>query len=300
MEYRTRNVFEQSNLIKLSINKTSKNKELNQKKERIVYNQRHSKIINFILFEITLIIFSKINSAFGLTIEIKVNQEGENQIISDNYNGTLPKIYINNSYYNITKIIDVQNITDNIELIWEDEISDFSYLFYNLENITYFKLNHTPANNIINMTKMFYNCKNITTIIFDIGYNRIPIEFLPTNYRTIYYYLPDDLSYAFYNCISLTDLQLYYLKTDSTKEIKYMFFNCNQLETISFIDCYFTNKLITNMKGIFQNCESLTSLNLTTFKTDNVIIMWDMFKNCKKLSTLNLSTFFTNEVTDME
>ena len=54
------------------------------------------------------------------------------------------------------------------------------------------------------------------------------------------------------------------------------------------------------MKGMFQNCELLTSLDLSLFYTENVKIMWDMFKNCKSLQSLNLSNFDTSNVKDME
>ena len=298
MEYITWDVFEETNKKNLNINKPFKNKELIQKKEQIKNNQRHSKIINLILFEITLIILSKINIAFGLTIQIKVNKIGANQIISDNYEGTLPKIYINNIDAGIGKIKNIENINYIIQLWWENSISDLSYLFYDLDSITYFDLNYiTNEVKNINITRMFYNCKNIKTIIFDNIYNRMPD--ISASLRNVYYY-PVDLSYAFYNCISLTNLQLFYFRTHYTQEIKYMFFNCNKLEAISFTDCYFANTLITNMKGIFQNCESLTSLNLATFYTPKVIIMWDMFKNCKNLTSLNVANFNTSNVIDME
>ena len=297
MECRGKNVLEE--LIKLNKNKPLKNKELIHKIEKIKYNQKHSKIINlflFILLEIILIILSRINRAFGLIIEIKVNKVGENQIISENYAGTLPKIYINNIDLGIRRIINIGNINDMIKLKWDTTISDFSYMFYNLENIYYFHLDYIPANNI-NITRMFYNCKNIATITFDISYNRN--KNISESLRNKYYN-PEDLSYAFYNCTSLTNLKLYYFRTYSTKEIKYMFFNCNKLTRNSFIDCNFANNLIENMRGIFQNCESLTSINLTTFRTPKVEIMWDMFKNCKSLSSLDLSTFDTSKVTDIE
>ena len=300
MEYSSRNDFEESNKKNLITNKPFKNKELIQKKYQIKYNQRHSKIINLILFEITLIILSKINGAFGVTIQIKVNQVGDNQVISDNYEGTLPEIYYNNNNFVGVKIVNVGNINDIIQLRFGSNAYDLSYLFYNLENINFFNLSYVPetANNI-NITRMFYNCKNIETIVFDIIYNRFYFDYYST-VQLNKYYLPEDLSYAFYNCISLTNLQLYYFRTYRTKEIKYMFYNCKSLQRISFIDCSFSNYLIKNMRGIFENCESLTSINLTTFNTRPVKIMWGMFKNCKSLISLNLYDFHTEEVIDME
>ena len=39
---------------------------------------------------------------------------------------------------------------------------------------------------------------------------------------------------------------------------------------------------MTNMSGMFYNCSSLTSLNLSNFNTNNVKYMNDIFKNINK------------------
>ena len=150
MEYRTRNVFDYTKVNRLKSNtiKFSKNKELIQKTQNIKFNQRHSKIINFILLEnILIILFKNIaNTSFNYSIEIRVNKLGENQIISNKYIGPLPSnILINNNIslsFNDRKI-NIGNINDKIKLIWYSSIINFSYLFD--------------------------NCKTISTIIFDIS-----------------------------------------------------------------------------------------------------------------------------------
>ena len=173
-------------------------------------------------------------------------------------------------------------------------------MFYNLKNIIFFYMDFIPGKdnikNDINLGKIFYNCTNLTVITFDISYNN-NINISSENY---YYYYPNDLSHAFYNCISLTNLEFRYFKTDAVKEINYMLFNCKNLQHLSFIQSDFSNDLITNMKGMFQNCESLNTIDFSSFYTPQVEIMWDMFKNCKSLKTLDLHNFDTSKVTDME
>lgn len=58
---------------------------------------------------------------------------------------------------------------------------------------------------------------------------------------------------------------------------------------VSLEDCY----------QMFQNCTSLTSLNLSNFDTSNVTGMGSMFKNCYSLTSLDVSNFDTTNVTDM-
>ena len=54
------------------------------------------------------------------------------------------------------------------------------------------------------------------------------------------------------------------------------------------------------MKSMFNNCFSLTSLNLSNFNTNNVNNMKYMFYDCSSLTSLNLSNFNTNNVKYME
>ena len=56
---------------------------------------------------------------------------------------------------------------------------------------------------------------------------------------------------------------------------------------------------VTDMGGMFYNCNKLTSLNLSNFNTSNVTDMGSMFYSCNKLTTLDVSNFNTSKVTDM-
>ena len=70
------------------------------------------------------------------------------------------------------------------------------------------------------------------------------------------------------------------------------------LETINFRNCFVTSN-VTDMHGMFQNCGSLTSLDLSDFDTSNVTDMGGMFNYCASLTSLDLSGFDTSNVTDM-
>ena len=51
---------------------------------------------------------------------------------------------------------------------------------------------------------------------------------------------------------------------------------------------------------MFNICSSLTSLNLSSFNTSQVINMTRMFYNCSSLTSLNLSNFDTSRVNYMD
>ena len=55
----------------------------------------------------------------------------------------------------------------------------------------------------------------------------------------------------------------------------------------------------TTVRGMFNGCNSLISLDLSNWNTSNVTSMRAMFGSCGKLATLDVSNFDTSKVTDM-
>ena len=76
------------------------------------------------------------------------------------------------------------------------------------------------------------------------------------------------------------------------------FFSCSNLTTIEGIE-YLNTAEVTNMNYMFDNCESLKSLDLTKFNTENVTSMKFMFEACTTLTSLDVSNFNTAKVTDI-
>ena len=57
---------------------------------------------------------------------------------------------------------------------------------------------------------------------------------------------------------------------------------------------------VTSMDGMFEGCQALRKLDLSSFDTSKVIDMEYMFSGCQALETLDLSSFDTSNVTSME
>ena len=77
------------------------------------------------------------------------------------------------------------------------------------------------------------------------------------------------------------------------------FYGMENLKTVTNLECLNTSE-VSSMAGMFANCLSLTSLDVSGFNTSNVTTMNLMFKGCEKLTSLNVSRFNTSNVTDME
>ena len=74
--------------------------------------------------------------------------------------------------------------------------------------------------------------------------------------------------------------------------------NCEKLTSLDLSG--FKTDNVTSMSYMFMFCRSLTRLNLSGFKTDNVTRMEYMFYGCSGLTRLDMSGFKTDKVTTME
>ena len=111
-----------------------------------------------------------INRELDLNNEITMIIKGTGkQYILSKYSNIIPsEIYINGEKQNTTDIqvnlVEEENI---IILKWDSPVTDCSYLFFNLNNITKIDLSKFYSSSITNLYNMFSGCSKLTTIIFD-------------------------------------------------------------------------------------------------------------------------------------
>jgi surface protein len=91
-----------------------------------------------------------------------------------------------------------------------------------------------------------------------------------------------------------SEASLIYLNKDSS----YMFSGCESLTSLDLSS--FDTSNVTNMEGMFSGCSNLTSLDLSSFDTSNVTKMVQMFAGCESLTSLDISSFNTSKVTNMQ
>ena len=87
-------------------------------------------------------------------------------------------------------------------------------------------------------------------------------------------------------------------KTFTPTTLSGFFAALSELETITGLE-YLNTANVTDMSLLFNNCQKLTSLDVTPFNTAKVTNMYRMFKSCG-LTSLDLSNFNTAKVTNME
>ena len=106
-----------------------------------------------------------------------------------------------------------------------------------------------------------------------------------------------DTSYLFYQGTRanvITDVLK--LCSDITNT-SYMFENCEDLTELD-VSSLDTTK-VTNMAHMFSKCSNLTELDVSNFDTTQVTNMSYMFANCSNLTELDVSSFDTKQVTNM-
>ncbi len=85
--------------------------------------------------------------------------------------------------------------------------------------------------------------------------------------------------------------------TSDTTSMSFMFDDCSSLTSLDVSG--FDTSNVTDMSWMFVNCSSLTSLDVSGFDTSNVTGMRCMFADCSSLTSLDVSSFDTSNVTIM-
>ena len=83
----------------------------------------------------------------------------------------------------------------------------------------------------------------------------------------------------------------------SFTDTSWMFNNCQSLTNLDLSN--FDTSKVTDMSSMFYGCSSLTNLDLHSFDTSKVTDMSSMFYGCSSLTNLDLHSFDTSKVTNM-
>ena len=137
---------------------------------------------------------------------------------------------------------------------------------------------YTPTS----LYKFFANLTKLKTIT--------GLEYLNTEKVT-------NMSYMFFNCSSLTSLDVTHFNTAKVTNMNRLFAYCSSLTSLDVT--HFNTAKVTDMSAMFYSCSSLTSLDVTHFNTENVTKMYSMFYSCSSLTSLDVTHFNTANVMKM-
>ena len=104
----------------------------------------------------------------------------------------------------------------------------------------------------------------------------------------------ENMNSMFYNCWSLTSLDVSNFNTINVCSMKGMFYYCCRLTSLD-VSHFITDSLFT-MNSMFANCYGLTNLDVSNFNTHKVNDMYCVFWYCSALTSLDVSNFNTEKV----
>lgn len=92
------------------------------------------------------------------------------------------------------------------------------------------------------------------------------------------------------------DNEIAMLDTSLVEHMTYMFNYCNQITRLD-LSSFDTSNVKGSLEKMFAQCTKLTELNLSNFNTSQITSMYYMFESCK-FRELDLSSFDTSNVTN--
>ena len=217
----------------------------------------------------------------------------------------------------------------------KDNIRDISYIFAGCDKLTSDELNRNLSawklSGDLNIREVFRDCHSLERIDMSVFRNCNITDSSSvfstckklktiTNIGNLNISKADGMSYLFYECNALTQLDL---SNWDTSNIQYMiatfdgcnnltelncstwntgkvynmqlaFYNCNSLETIPVRD--WNTKSVMYTDKAFGNCTSLVNLDVSKWDTSKVVEMTSVFYHCSSLKTLDVSKWKTSNV----
>ena len=217
----------------------------------------------------------------------------------------------------------------------KDNIRDISYIFAGCDKITSDELNRNLSawklSGDLNIREAFRDCHSLERIDMSVFRNCNITDSSSVfstckklksiaNIGNLNISKADGMSYLFYECNSLTQLDLsnwdigniqYMIatfdgcnnltelncstwNTGKVYNMQLAFYNCNSLETIPVRD--WNTKSLMYMDKAFGNCTSLVNLDVSKWDTTKVVELTNTFYHCSSLKTLDVSKWKTSNV----
>lgn len=187
--------------------------------------------------------------------------------------------------FDVSQVTDFTNMFRGCSNLERIDISKFRFknatslkgLFYQCSALTSISIGSQLdcCDNLTDVSYMFFECTNMKEVSFDAFFNTDKV----TTFHSM-----------FAGCENLENINVAgginaTLNTTSATDLAYMFSNCYKLPKMPFS---WNGQKVTTTRTMFQNCRSLTELNLSILKTDKVTDMSYMFYGCKGLNLLRL------------
>ena len=162
---------------------------------------------------------------------------------------------------------------ENIQNLYTNECTDISSMFEDCRSLTTIDVSNFSVSKVTDMSAMFWNCYHLTNINFGDKFDTSNVT---------------NLSFMFKMCYSLTCLDLSCFNTSKATSMSKMFSDCNALTSIKFGNNFVTTN-VTNMSWMFSSCTAFINLDISHFDTSKVTDMTGMFNYSDNLTSIKVS-----------
>ena len=160
-----------------------------------------------------------------------------------------------------------------------EKVVSMQYLFFECGKLTELDISKFKSNELTTMEFMFFACENLTSVKFGENFTVEKVK---------------NMERLFQRCEKLPSVDFSYFNTKEVTTMEFMFFNCISLTNVKFGD-NFTIEKVKNIERIFQNCYNIENIDMSKFKSNELVDMGYMFKNCYKLKNIKFGPEFTTE-----
>ena len=162
---------------------------------------------------------------------------------------------------------------------------DSTELFANFTNLTDFVTSKQTINGITYQIPSTKYTQNMQSMFYNCSsLTNIDVSGFDTSKTT-------NMNYVFRGCKSLATLNLSNFSSLELKQAVGMFAECSNLKGITFGNT-FTCEKVTTLSHMFWACNALESLDLTMFNTPLLQDCENMFKECSSVTEINFSNKF--------
>ena len=170
------------------------------------------------------------------------------------------------------------------------KVTDVSFMFSRCSSLESIDVSTFDTKLVTSMDGMFSGCTSLVMI------NLSALDTSRVEYMGRKHY---DKSGMFEGCSNLTTIIFgQNFDTSSVKSMYHMFQDCESLTTIDLSK--FDTHNVTDMEAMFSGCRNLLTIDVSDFDTSNVTSTVQMFKNCSSLTTLDVSGLDMENVTTIE
>ena len=194
----------------------------------------------------------------------------------------------------------------------KDNIRDISYIFAGCDKLTSDELNRNLSawklSGDLNIREVFRDCHSLERIDMSVFRNCnitdsssvfSTCKKLKTiaNIGNLNISKADGMSYLFYECNALTQLDL---SNWDTGNIQYMISTFNGCTNLTELNCSTWNTgKVYNLQLAFLNCKSLETIPVRDWDTRSLMYMDKAFAYCTSLTNLDVSKWDTSKVVEM-